>query len=107
MNLSLRLVGVDPTECGLEIVNARVSERNAEYVEFLYSRLQREGYLVRDVQRLINQDRNSFAASMVALGHADGLVTGVTRSFDQVLEEVMRVIDPAPAMIILSKILAV
>jgi malate dehydrogenase (oxaloacetate-decarboxylating)(NADP+) len=93
---NMRLVGVDPEECGLEIINARVSERNAEYVEFLYRRLQREGYLVRDVQRLINQDRNSFAASMVALGHADGLVTGVTRSFDQVLEEVMRVIDPSP-----------
>ena len=93
---NMRLVGVDPEECGLEIINARVSERNAEYVEFLYSRMQREGYLVRDVQRLINQDRNSFAASMVALGHADGLVTGVTRSFDQVLEEVMRVIDPSP-----------
>jgi malate dehydrogenase (oxaloacetate-decarboxylating)(NADP+) len=48
------------------------------------------------VQRLINQDRNSFAASMVALGHADGMVTGVTRAFDQVLEEIARVIDPAP-----------
>ncbi|HEY7901599.1 MAG TPA: phosphate acyltransferase, partial [Caulobacteraceae bacterium] len=56
----------------------------------------RHGYLRRDVQRLINQDRNSFAASMVALGYADGVVTGVTRSFNQVLEEVLRVIDPAP-----------
>ena len=50
----------------------------------------------RDVQRLINLDRNSFAAAMVALGHADGMVTGVTRNFDQALEEVLRVIDPAP-----------
>jgi malate dehydrogenase (oxaloacetate-decarboxylating)(NADP+) len=33
---------------------------------------------------------------MVALGYADGVVTGVTRSFNQVLEEVRRVIDPAP-----------
>jgi malate dehydrogenase (oxaloacetate-decarboxylating)(NADP+) len=48
------------------------------------------------VQRLINQDRNSFAASMVALGYADGLVTGVTRNYDQALDEVLRVIDPAP-----------
>ncbi len=71
-------------------------DRNADYVDYLYSRLQREGYLRRDVQRLINQDRNAFAASMVALGHADGMVTGVTRNFDQVLEEVLRVIDPAP-----------
>jgi malate dehydrogenase (oxaloacetate-decarboxylating)(NADP+) len=92
---NMRLVGLNPADTGLEIVNARVSARNPEFVEALYGRLQREGYLLRDVQRLINQDRNSFAASMVALGYADGMVTGVTRSYDQVLEEVLRVIDPA------------
>jgi malate dehydrogenase (oxaloacetate-decarboxylating)(NADP+) len=93
---NMRLVGLNPDDSALEIINARVSHRNPEYVDFLYKRLQREGYLVRDVQRLINQDRNSFAAAMVALGHADGMVTGVTRSFDQSLEEVLRVIDRAP-----------
>jgi malate dehydrogenase (oxaloacetate-decarboxylating)(NADP+) len=93
---NMRTVGLDPAEVQLQIVNARVSDRNPDYVDHLYQRLQREGYLKRDVQRLINQDRNSFAASMVALGDADGMVTGVTRSFDQVLEEVLRVIDPAP-----------
>jgi malate dehydrogenase (oxaloacetate-decarboxylating)(NADP+) len=92
---NMRLAGLDPAEAKIEIVNARLSHRNEEFVDFLYERLQREGYLRRDVQRLINQDRNSFAASMVALGHADGMVTGVTRAFDQVLEEVLRVIDPA------------
>ena len=93
---NMRIAGLDPAEVTLEIVNARLSDRNPDYVDFLYARLQREGYLKRDVQRLINQDRNSFAASMLAAGHADGMVTGVTRSFDQVLEEVTRVIDPAP-----------
>jgi len=93
---NMRGVGLDPSDLKIEIVNARVSANNAEYVDYLYSRLQREGYLRRDVQRLINQDRNAFAAAMVALGHADGMVTGVTRSFDQVLEEVLRVVDPAP-----------
>jgi malate dehydrogenase (oxaloacetate-decarboxylating)(NADP+) len=92
---NMRLVGLDLAEAKIEIVNARLSHWNEAFVDFLYERLQREGYLRRDVQRLINQDRNSFAASMVALGHADGMVTGVTRSFDQVLEEVLRVIDPA------------
>jgi malate dehydrogenase (oxaloacetate-decarboxylating)(NADP+) len=91
---NMRLAGIDPDEIQLEVINARLSPWNAEFVDFLYARLQREGYLRRDVQRLVNQDRNSFAASMVALGHADGMVTGVTRSFDQVLEEVLRVIDP-------------
>src|SRR3569623_1069555 len=93
---NMRSVGLDPAEVKIEIVNARLSARNAEYVDYLYARLQRQGYLRRDVQRLINQDRNAFGSAMVALGHADGMVTGVTRSFDQVLEEVLRVIDPAP-----------
>ena len=93
---NMRLAGLDPDEAKLEVINARVSKHNAEFVDFLYARLQRHGYLMRDVQRLINQDRNSFAASMVALGYADGMVTGVTRNYDQVLEEVRRVIDPAP-----------
>jgi malate dehydrogenase (oxaloacetate-decarboxylating)(NADP+) len=89
--------GVEPDDCqGIEIINARVSDRNAEYVDYVYERLQRHGFLRRDVQRLINQDRNSFAASMVAVGHADGMVTGVTRNFDQAFAEVMRVIEPAP-----------
>ena len=92
---NMREVGV-PEDAGLEVVNARLSHRNGEYVDLLYERLQRQGFLRRDVQRLINQDRNSFAAAMVAAGHADGMVTGVTRSFDVSLEEVGRVIPPTP-----------
>src|SRR5579859_5620586 len=101
-------VGLDPAEAKLEILNARLSHRNAAYVDHLYERLQRVGYLRRDVQRLINQDRNAFGASMVALGDADGMVTGVTRSFDQVLEEVLQVVDPVPGgrMIGMSVVLA-
>ncbi len=93
---NMRLAGLDPAEADLKVVNARVSEHNPDFVEFLYGRLARQGYLKRDVLRLINQDRNSFAASMVALGYADGMVTGVTRSYDQALEEILRVIDPSP-----------
>ena len=93
---NMRLVGLDPVEAQLEVVNARKSENLGLYIDRLYDRLSRQGYLRRDVQRLINLDRNSFAASMVAFGHADAMVTGVTRNFDQVLDEVQRVIDPAP-----------
>jgi len=93
---NMRLAGLDPAEADLTVVNARLSEHSPEFVDFLYARLARQGFLKRDVLRLINQDRNSFAASMVALGHADGMVTGVTRSYDQALEEVLRVIDPSP-----------
>ncbi len=81
---------------GITIVNARVSKRNPEYAAYLYERLQRQGYLIRDCQRMVNQDRNTFASCMVALNDADAMVTGVTRNFSVALEEVRRVIDAKP-----------
>ncbi|HEX5508301.1 MAG TPA: NADP-dependent malic enzyme [Pseudolabrys sp.] len=81
---------------GMEIVNARLSTRNAQYTNFLYERLQRRGFLLRDCQRMVNQDRNHFAACMVALGDADAMVTGVTRNFSVALEDVLHVIDAKP-----------
>ncbi|QEX19780.1 malic enzyme [Hypericibacter terrae] len=81
---------------GLEIHNARLSKHNAQYTEFLYRRMQRQGLLFRDCQRLVNQDRNIFAACMVAQGDADAMVTGITRSFSDALDDVTRVIDPRP-----------
>src|SRR6185436_4941862 len=93
---NMRAVGIDPVEAGLQILNARTSQINDQLVDYLYGRLQREGYLRRDCQRMINQDRNAFGSVLVALGHADGMVTGVTRNFDQVLEEVLMAVDPAP-----------
>ncbi|MGE0119753.1 MAG: NADP-dependent malic enzyme [Dongiaceae bacterium] len=81
---------------GLEIHNARLSQHNKEYTDFLYQRLQRKGSTHRDCQRMVNQDRNVFAACMVARGYADALVTGVTRSFATCFDEITRVIDPKP-----------
>jgi malate dehydrogenase (oxaloacetate-decarboxylating)(NADP+) len=81
---------------GIEIINARLSQRNASYAAYLYERLQRKGFLARDCQRLINQDRNHFAASMVALGDADAMVTGVTRNFSLALSDIRHCIDDKP-----------
>jgi malate dehydrogenase (oxaloacetate-decarboxylating)(NADP+) len=81
---------------GIEIINAALSQRNAIYANYLYERLQRKGYLQRDCHRLVNQDRNHFAACMVALGDADAMVTGVTRNFSVALEDARRVIDTKP-----------
>jgi malate dehydrogenase (oxaloacetate-decarboxylating)(NADP+) len=80
----------------IEIQNARISQRNVAYSQTLYERLQRRGFLLRDCQRIINNDRNHYAAAMVAAGDADAMVTGVTRNFSITLEEVQRVIDPRP-----------
>ncbi len=73
-----------------------MSKRNAAYAAYLYERLQRRGFLARDCQRLVNQDRNHFASCMVALGDADAMVTGVTRNFSGALSDINRCIDAKP-----------
>jgi malate dehydrogenase (oxaloacetate-decarboxylating)(NADP+) len=80
----------------IRVINARLSDRNRTYAEMLYERLQRRGYLFRDCQRMVNQDRNVFAACMVAMGDADAMISGVTRNSSVVLEEVRLVIDARP-----------
>ncbi|ESY18903.1 malic enzyme [Mesorhizobium sp. L103C119B0] len=91
-----RHAGIDLNKQGIEIINARLSRRNGIYTDYLYERMQRKGFLFRDCQRLINNDRNHFAACMVALGDADGIVTGVTRNYSTALDDIRRIIDAKP-----------
>jgi malate dehydrogenase (oxaloacetate-decarboxylating)(NADP+) len=83
-----------PADAEIEVHNARLSRQNKRYTDYLYERLKRKGYLYRDCQRMVNQNRNVFAACMLACGDADALVTGTTRSYYAALDEIRRVIDP-------------
>jgi malate dehydrogenase (oxaloacetate-decarboxylating)(NADP+) len=84
----------DPSS--FEIQNSADSEHVPAMVDFLYKRLQRRGYTERDVRRMVNQERNVFAALLVALGHGDGMISGLTRTFAQTAKEINRVLDPKP-----------
>jgi malate dehydrogenase (oxaloacetate-decarboxylating)(NADP+) len=95
INQVLAAAGLELHE-NVEILNARISGRNVDYANYLYERLQRTGFLFRDCQRMANQDRNVFAACMVALGDADAVVTGLTRNFSVALDNVRRAIDHRP-----------
>ncbi len=90
----LTALGVDDPDA-FELHNSRTSALVPQMVDFLYERLQRRGYLKRECERLVNQDRNVFAALLLKMGEGDALITGVTRGFAQTMREVRRVIDPA------------
>jgi malate dehydrogenase (oxaloacetate-decarboxylating)(NADP+) len=81
----------------IEIVNAATTEHLDAYRKYLYRRLQRKGYDQRDCHRLASRDRHVFSALMVALGHADGMVTGATRKSAQVLNLIGHVFDVEPS----------
>jgi malate dehydrogenase (oxaloacetate-decarboxylating)(NADP+) len=84
-------IGLD--EHALEIRVPLSAQEVTPYVERLYKRLQRRGVLYRDAVRMVTNDRNIYAASMLAAGDADAMVTGVTRNYAAALNDVRMVID--------------
>jgi malate dehydrogenase (oxaloacetate-decarboxylating)(NADP+) len=89
---TMRKMSIEQTD-GIEIVNAAISPHVNQYIDFLYGRLQREGFMYRDVTRMVKTDRNTFAACMLQCGHGDAMITGLTRTYMRALENVNRVID--------------
>jgi malate dehydrogenase (oxaloacetate-decarboxylating)(NADP+) len=86
-------LGVDQPD-SYEIHNSAISPHVPAMVEMLYEKLQRRGFLERDVRRMVNQDRNIFASALVKLGLADAMITGMTRTFSKSIREVRQVLDP-------------
>ncbi len=88
----LKELGVDDPD-SYEVLNSRNSPLVGRAVDYIYNKHQRHGLLRREVERMVNQDRNYFAAAMLALGEADAMITGTTRPFSQSLRQVRQVID--------------
>jgi malate dehydrogenase (oxaloacetate-decarboxylating)(NADP+) len=79
---------------GITVMNAAINQNLDKYIEYLYLKLQREGYLYRDCARMVKTDRNVFSACMIACGDADGMLTGITKSFYSSLDDIGKVIKP-------------
>jgi malate dehydrogenase (oxaloacetate-decarboxylating)(NADP+) len=92
---ALKEMGVDNPR-DYEVLNSRNSPLVGRAVDYIYAKHQRHGMLRRETERLVNQDRNYFAAAMLALGEADAMITGTTRPFSQSLRQVRTVIDDEP-----------
>lgn len=97
---NMKEANVDPK--GIEIYNASISDENSKFTDYLYKKLQRSGVLRSDCSRMIKNDRNIFAASMLACGHGDALITGLTRSYSQSLTDVWKVIKNKKEKIVLG-----
>ena len=95
---ALAALGVDDPD-DWEIQNSADSDLVPQMVDFLYQRLQRRGRTERDVRRMVNQERNVFSALLVALGHGDAMISGLTRTFSQTAREVNLVLDPKPGQV--------
>ena len=91
----------------IEIHNSKDEKQRQRYTDHVYKRLQRKGFLKRDCDRLIRTNRIVFGSCMVDLGDADAMVTGVTRTFSDTLENIKYVVDERPGEIIFGLTIAV
>ena len=71
-------------------------EKRGKYVKHLYKKLQREGQLERDVDRLIRNDRIAWGSSMIACKDADAMVTGNIRHYAASIEKLKKVVNARP-----------
>jgi malate dehydrogenase (oxaloacetate-decarboxylating)(NADP+) len=92
----LKEAGLGDAVAEIEIVNAATTPHLDTYKDYLYNRLQRKGFDQTDVLRLAGRDRHVFGSLMLAHGHGDGLVTGVTRKSAHVLDLINHVYDVGP-----------
>jgi len=93
----LKALGVEDPQ-SFQVFNSRNYARVPELADYLYQRLQRRGYMHRELERIVNQDRNIFAALLLAMGEADVMITGITRPYAQAFRQIRRVLDPQPGV---------
>ncbi len=91
----LKNIGLDENY-KIQIVNSTDKEKREKYVKHLYKRLQREGQLERDVDRLVRNERIAWGASMIACNDADAMVTGNIRHYAASIEKLKKVTQPRP-----------
>jgi malate dehydrogenase (oxaloacetate-decarboxylating)(NADP+) len=91
----LKKIGLDENH-KIEIINSTDKIKRENYVKHLYQRLQREGQLERDVDRLVRNDRIAWGSSMIACNDADAMVTGNIRHYAASIEKLKKVVDPRP-----------
>ena len=84
----------------IEIINSKNKSLKDKYVKFLFEKLHRkEGLLERDCDKLVRNDRVTWASCMVECGDADAMVTGNTRRYSSSLKKVVKVVDARPGEI--------
>lgn len=104
---NMNTLGIETNNCKITITNSALCSKKDidQYIEYYYNKMCRKGILKRDAIRHVKTDRNIFASCMIAAGHGDGMITGLTRNYYETLEEINQVIDKEDVIFGLSAII--
>jgi malate dehydrogenase (oxaloacetate-decarboxylating)(NADP+) len=79
---------------GAEIIDPRSaeeSERRSKFGELFFKKRQRKGFTLFESQKMM-RERNYFGAMMVQTGIGDALISGITRSYKDVIRPALQII---------------
>ena len=82
---------------GIEIIHPPISPNLEKYGDALYDLRKRKGVVKMEAQRLI-RNNNYFATMMLKLGDADGLVSGLTQQYSDVIRPALQIIGMRPGV---------
>jgi malate dehydrogenase (oxaloacetate-decarboxylating)(NADP+) len=83
---------------GITLIDNFVADENFErYVAEYYRRRNRRGVTREEARRIVRQ-RNHYASMMVEMGDADGMISGMTRSYPETVRPPLEIIGPRPGV---------
>ena len=95
----LKEIGLDENY-NIQITNSADKIKKEKYSKFLYEKLQRQGLLERDCDKLVRNDRVVWGSCMVSCNDADAMVSGNTRRYTSTLDKIKKVVEPRQGEIV-------
>jgi malate dehydrogenase (oxaloacetate-decarboxylating)(NADP+) len=92
-----KLRDLDLPEERVTILHNESSELFERYARRLHEKRRRDGMTLVDARKLMRL-RNYFGSMMVELGDADGLISGLTRSYPETIRPALQIIDTRPGV---------
>jgi malate dehydrogenase (oxaloacetate-decarboxylating)(NADP+) len=80
---------------GVTKIRASTSPRGEEYAQFLFEARKRKGMTLPTARQLVKQN-NYYGSIMVELGHAEGLLSGISQSYPDTIRPAIQVVGAKP-----------
>jgi malate dehydrogenase (oxaloacetate-decarboxylating)(NADP+) len=92
-----RLRALDLAESRLTIIHADTSDKHEPYARRFHELRRRDGMTLEEARKTLRL-RNYFGSMMVEQGDADGLISGLTRSYPETIRPALQVIATRPGV---------
>ncbi|MBV8199029.1 MAG: NADP-dependent malic enzyme, partial [Acidobacteria bacterium] len=95
--IAAKLHDLELPEERVTILHSETSELFEPYAQRLHELRRRDGLTLEHARKLMRL-RNYFGSMMVELGDADGLISGLTRSYPETIRPALQIIDTRPGV---------